>query len=513
MAVLRLAVAAAAAVVAVCGAVATSSSTPAELFAAAGGDSWWFPGNPLANAASVVTSGSARFTVLTPSLLRLEFLPGGGPFEDRQTMAIWNRNLPVPPFTSTPTASGVVIETSALVLNYTGFGTQPFTDSTLSITLKSPSFSNPAGGTVWTPSQRPDADPGQLFGTYHTLDGVGGPSTLNCSLLNPMDNGDLISYYPCDFGLISRSGWSLVDDSRRPVIVDDWPAPNPNGVCDANISDARTACFLGGDAWEPSVDNSVGCAAAGCCWDDTPYSLSVWYSPSREDHFTDAACEGCQGLDYVFERVQGYVFGDNSSNPSQLIPLNLYWNANPSAADGDGGGHGLQGKLGDNVDSTFPPSQPGYMFVHIQGWIYSPAFPQPPGTNPVKLWYSAAKLDHYTTVVPADEAEAKAGNYTLVATLGYMLWPNASYPPDKNVRCYTKSGNTDLYFFGHGMDYQQALGDFASIAGPQPIPRKHWLGMSWSRWDEATTQDTVLDQLSRLQSKGFPVSTFIFDMQ
>lgn len=462
--------------------------------------SWWFPGTPVANSMSVVQFGaSVRFTILTAQLVRLEYAADGA-FEDRQTMVTWNRNLAAVDYSVTNTSTGVIVETSGLLLNYSGSGA-PFDANNLEIQLKSPSFSNEAPR--WTPGQSVASDPGNLFGTFHTLDQVDGDHAggLNCSLLDPTTNGGLLSFYPCDFGLISKSGWSLVDDSRRPVINNDWMYPNLNGVCNNNLTN-RTGCFQ--PAWNPQTPDS--CEAAGCCWDSgpqTPVLLNLYYSHEREDHFTDADCNGCEGLGYVLERPQGWGYQDNYSAPN-LIPLNLYWNSGPTPKDGP---------QGDNVVSTFPPTQPGYQYIQVQGYIFDINYPQPPNTTLVKLWYSAAELDHFTTASPADEAEAMKGNYTFVGSMGYMPYPNSSFAPSKGPRCYQRTGNIDWYFFGHGMNYTAALGDFASVSGKIPIPRRHWLGMSWSRWDESTTQTVVYQQLAALQNASFPVSTFIFDMQ
>ena len=60
------------------------------------GEDW----NPLAQEEAVVTSGNARFTILTPRLIRIQYSTKGL-FEDRATFAVVNRRLPVPAFTST----------------------------------------------------------------------------------------------------------------------------------------------------------------------------------------------------------------------------------------------------------------------------------------------------------------------------------------------------------------------------------------------------------------------------
>lgn len=51
--------------------------------------------NPIADPAAVVEYGNARFTVLSDRLIRMEWSSDGA-FEDRASLAIVNRNLPVP---------------------------------------------------------------------------------------------------------------------------------------------------------------------------------------------------------------------------------------------------------------------------------------------------------------------------------------------------------------------------------------------------------------------------------
>ena len=53
--------------------------------------------NPVANPKATVVCGNARFTVLTSRLIRMEWAQDGV-FEDRATLAIVNRDLPVPAF-------------------------------------------------------------------------------------------------------------------------------------------------------------------------------------------------------------------------------------------------------------------------------------------------------------------------------------------------------------------------------------------------------------------------------
>ena len=50
--------------------------------------------------------------------------------------------------------------------------------------------------------------------------------------------------------------------------------------------------------------------------------------------------------------------------------------------------------------------------------------------------------------------------------------------------CYAPSAalsNSDWYLFVHGMDHKQAVADYVAIAGSVPVPRRSWLGVSWSQ--------------------------------
>src|ERR1700733_11810289 len=149
--------------------------------------------DPVADPRSVVTTGHARFTVLTPQLVRMEWA-ADGKFEDHATLVFLNRRLPAPEFThaTAPDGGRTVIKTSTLTLDYTsGNSDGKFSADNLSIT-----FSLNGKEMVWKPGME---DIGNLLGTTRTLDGVRGSDVK----LEP--------------GLISRDGWTVVDDSSRPL--------------------------------------------------------------------------------------------------------------------------------------------------------------------------------------------------------------------------------------------------------------------------------------------------------
>jgi len=163
---------------------------------------WTHAFDPIAAPASVVTVGLARFTVLTSCLIRLELDPIRT-FEDRPSQAFWVRRLEVLPFTVEHTDGKFILQTEHLRLEFDP-AAEEFTPLTLSITQR-------ASEVVWRPGLE---DWGNLGGTYRTLDDATGRVRL-------------------EPGLISRSGWAVVDDSKKLVFDQEgWIRPRVNPETD-----------------------------------------------------------------------------------------------------------------------------------------------------------------------------------------------------------------------------------------------------------------------------------------
>jgi alpha-glucosidase len=156
--------------------------------------------DPVADPKAVVVVGKTRFTVLTPELIRMEWA-ANGKFEDHASFVFLNRRLPVPKFDHTESDRGrrLTIKTSALTLTYSpGAGRKSnrdgrFTPENLTIEL-----TVDGKPVVWHPGLTDDEN---LQGTTRTLDGALGEKTKE----------------PIEQGLVSRSGWAVVDDSSRPL--------------------------------------------------------------------------------------------------------------------------------------------------------------------------------------------------------------------------------------------------------------------------------------------------------
>lgn len=91
--------------------------------------------------------------------------------------------------------------------------------------------------------------------------------------------------------------------------------------------------------------------------------------------------------------------------PADVVPLLWYWSVDAQ----------------DNVLTTaqHPPSQAGYEYIGVMG--YGVALNGSSDPNELQLWYG--RSDYFTTAGPADEADARAAGYTLIAPLAATMPP------------------------------------------------------------------------------------------
>ena len=165
--------------------------------------------SPQCDPAAEIRGENYRLTVLTPALLRLEYCPGGQ-FEDRPTQTVLNRQFPVPAFHTVRRGGMLHLFTDALHLVY---DEQAFSANGLKIQATE-------SGGAWENTWHYGEDIADLKGTARTLDQSDGA-------------------IPLEHGLISRRGFSVLDDSSAMVLTDDpqapagmWVAPRAAGVQD-----------------------------------------------------------------------------------------------------------------------------------------------------------------------------------------------------------------------------------------------------------------------------------------
>ena len=149
----------------------------------------------------IVIAGRARFTVVTPTLIRLEFSSDGKFINDRSYFA-WRRNVKPPKFQIRRLNGILSIHTSRLTLRWRG-GTNGFTAQNLSIAFRD----NNGTWQTWKPG---DKQTGNLGGTLRSLDGCCGTE-------------------PLPDGVVSRDGWYLFKDHTFLVgnAPNAWIRPRP----------------------------------------------------------------------------------------------------------------------------------------------------------------------------------------------------------------------------------------------------------------------------------------------
>ncbi len=178
--------------------------------------------DPVAAPEAMVVCGNARFTILTPQLIRMEWSEDGV-FEDNATLGITNRRLDVPSFRKSVGKNSVTIRTDALTLRYKGPGRFSANNLSVEFTMKDARAKKGVSKVKWTPGAD---DSGNLMGTFRTLDGCKGFEQIN-------GKND-----PYEKGILSRDGWALVDESDRHILIKndsdwgEWVAVRPEGVRD-----------------------------------------------------------------------------------------------------------------------------------------------------------------------------------------------------------------------------------------------------------------------------------------
>jgi alpha-glucosidase (family GH31 glycosyl hydrolase) len=144
---------------------------------------------------SMVVAGDARFTILTPHIIRMEY-DSTRRFVDSPSFVVINRDLPAVPFTKTLHGKWLIIKTAQMELKYKE-GSGKFNAENLQITYNKDS----AHPIVWKPGMKNNEN---LKGTFRTLDGMNGDTHIGDTIPTPFENG-----------LISRSGWNVLDDSNN----------------------------------------------------------------------------------------------------------------------------------------------------------------------------------------------------------------------------------------------------------------------------------------------------------
>jgi len=368
-----------------------------------------------ANRDATVIWGSARFTVLTPRLLRLELAGQSGLFDDRPTLAVISRlsESNPPPFSVSTAGNKLTLTTSNLTLVYN----PPSGNSTIA------------------------------------------PVSSMCQL--------------------AKVGFDIADGNRVPSY--------PNG---ANVSNQAQCCAL--------CDADVDCST----W---VYALSPMIPSPLPSH------------SFVKKHFRSKIPGDNSSLTTRTAGDVNCWlmmsvtALNPSSNRVTGS---ILPFSGNDLSVSFTVAG------KLSSW--SPG----QGSDLGNLLGSFHALDCYD--VPANCIAGYDGAMLpgLVSTSGFailddtfsarIVQPNPSFPSPTDFWYVNATARTqpaaDLYFFGHGLAYRDALYDYSLIGGPPSLPPYSTTGVWWSHWQPFNQSFFEQDILQNYKFYNLPLSHIMLDV-
>jgi hypothetical protein len=232
-----------------------------------------------AETAGTAVAGKARFTVITPNLIRMEYAQDGK-FLDLPSWFAVKREARDTDARVTARDGKVEIDTGAVHLVYQDNG-KPFSAENLHAEIKKGS------GTVdWKPGM---LSTGNLGGTIRTVDG----------LMKPVSLGE---------GILSRDGWYLLDDSTSAVFTANWVEPRPKS------GDLDWYLFGYGSDFRAAFRSLT--AVGGAIPLPRKYTLGVWYS---------------RYWSYTADEFKKIVqeFGEHGF-PLDTIVMDMGWHSNPS---------------------------------------------------------------------------------------------------------------------------------------------------------------------------------------
>ena len=189
-----------------------------------------FYGNPdmgMANKESMVQGNGWRFTVLTERMIRMEY-SANNEFVDKQTQIVVDRRFPVPEFSVNETENKLEIVTKYLIVTY---DKKVFSGNGLTVQMVGNPYLRKTG--IWFYGDQDFLKAGNLKGTTETLDNAVGDMYYRDSNDESKPWGEPDREIELCDGILSRNGFSVIDDSHSLIFEDDgWVTPAPEGHID-----------------------------------------------------------------------------------------------------------------------------------------------------------------------------------------------------------------------------------------------------------------------------------------
>ncbi len=122
-----------------------------------------------------------------------------------------------------------------------------------------------------------------------------------------------------------------------------------------------------------------------------------------------------------------------------------------------------------------------------------------------KLRGTARTLDEADGEIPLEDGIVDATGYAILddSKSQILLEDGWIEPRKKDVK--------DLYFWGYGHDYKEALKDFYYLSGSTPMLPRFALGNWWSRYYKYT-EDSYMELMERFDKENLPFTVAVIDM-
>ncbi len=118
---------------------------------------------------------------------------------------------------------------------------------------------------------------------------------------------------------------------------------------------------------------------------------------------------------------------------------------------------------------------------------------------------TARTLDHADGVIPLEEGIVSRQGYAAIDDSNAFVLTEDHFVEPR------RSGTHDIYYFGYGHDYKQALRDFYHLTGPTPMLPRQVLGNWWSRYWRYSEKE-YKDLMTRFKTEDIPFSVSVIDM-
>ena len=174
----------------------------------------------IADPKAVVQGDCYRFTVLSDKVIRMEYSHKGH-FVDAETQVVLNREFPVPEFHVNDSEGKLEIITKYLIVTY---DKKEFSKTGLTVQVVGNNYMRKTG--TWFYGDWELLRDGNLLGTAITLDNESGEWYFKNSRDESKIWGEPDRPVELCYGLLSKNGFSVIDDSASVVFTDDgWVVP------------------------------------------------------------------------------------------------------------------------------------------------------------------------------------------------------------------------------------------------------------------------------------------------